>query len=50
MSSENQSLGIVGIGVALAVGVTGIFLSTYKINPGYAGVVYNMDGGRGSTW
>lgn len=43
--NENQSLGILGIGVALLVVVGGLILSTYKINPGYAGVVYNMDGG-----
>lgn len=43
--NENQSLGIMGIGVAMLVVVIGLFLSTYKINPGYAGVVYNMDGG-----
>ena len=43
--NENQSLGILGIGIALLVAVGGLFLSTYKINPGYAGVVYNMDGG-----
>lgn len=41
----NQSLGIAGIGIAMLIAVVGIFLSTYKINPGYAGVVYNMDGG-----
>lgn len=43
--NEHQSLGIMGIGVAMLVVVIGFFLSTYKINPGYAGVVYNMDGG-----
>ena len=43
--NENQRLGIMGIGVAMLVVVIGLFLSTYKINPGYAGVVYNMDGG-----
>ena len=43
--NENQELGIVGIGVGLLIIVIGLFLSTYKINPGYAGVVYNMDGG-----
>ena len=43
--NENQGCGILAIGLALIVGVVGAFLSTYKINPGYAGVVYNMDGG-----
>ena len=43
--NENQGCGILVIGLALIVGVVGAFLSTYRINPGYAGVVYNMDGG-----
>lgn len=45
---RNQVKNIIGVG---AIGTCAIFaavlfgMCTYKINPGYAGVVYNMDGG-----
>ena len=38
-------LGTIGVGAGLLVIVIGLIFSTYKINPGYAGIVYNMDGG-----
>lgn len=46
-STENDkmSLGLVGIGVGLIVFIVLLINCTYKINPGYAGVVYNMNGG-----
>ena len=42
---SNQELGIAGIGVALAITAGVGLMCTSKIAPGYAGVVYNMDGG-----
>lgn len=42
---SNQSIGIVGIGVSLALTACVGLMCTSKIAPGYAGVVYNMDGG-----
>jgi prohibitin 1 len=42
---KSMLAGTVGIGIALLVlGVVG-WNCIYKINPGYSGVVYNMDGG-----
>jgi len=38
-------VGIIGISVALAIVIFLFILCTYRINPGYAGVIYNMDGG-----
>ena len=43
--TENVKLGIVGVTIAFVVGVGLMFSCTYKIGPGFAGVVYNMDGG-----
>lgn len=40
-----QTVGNIGIGVGLFGMAAFGFLCTYKIAPGYAGVVYNMDGG-----
>lgn len=37
--------GTAGIGIAVAVFSALSFLCVYKINPGYAGVIYNMNGG-----
>lgn len=49
MEDFKQTVGTVGIGVAI-FGVAALgFMSTYKIAPGYAGVVYNMDGGVEDT-
>ena len=41
----NQKVGNIGIGLGLFGAATLGFMCTYKIAPGYAGVVYNMDGG-----
>ena len=40
-----QKLGTIGIGVALLICFIMGFVITCKISPGYAGVVYNMNGG-----
>lgn len=40
-----REVGTVGIGIGLLGAATLGFMSTYKIAPGYAGVIYNMDGG-----
>ena len=42
---ENKGLGLVGILVGMALFVVISFLCVNRIGPGYAGVVYNMDGG-----
>ena len=41
----SQTVGNIGIGVGLLGMAAFGFLCTYKIAPGYAGVVYKMDGG-----
>ena len=45
MEDFKQTIGTFGIGIAIFVTATLGFMSTYKIAPGYAGVIYNMDGG-----
>lgn len=45
MEDFKQTVGSLGIGVALFGAAALGFMSTYKIAPGYAGVIYNMDGG-----
>lgn len=45
MKDFKQTFGSLGIGVALFGAAALGFMSTYKIAPGYAGVIYNMDGG-----
>ena len=45
MPDFKQKLGTIGIGVGLLICVIMIFAVTCKISPGYAGVVYNMNGG-----
>lgn len=42
---ESKGLGLAGILVMMTAFVVGMFLCITKIGPGYAGVVYNMDGG-----
>ena len=42
---ESKSLGLTGILVVMTVAVIGMFLCVTRIGPGYAGVIYNMDGG-----
>jgi len=37
--------GLIGTGVSVVILLTGFALCTTKINPGHAGVVYNMSGG-----
>lgn len=45
MEDFKQTIGTFGIGAAIFGAAALGFMSTYKIAPGYAGVVYNMDGG-----
>ena len=47
MAKENINFnaGIAGVTVAFFVVIGMLFSCTYKIGPGFAGVVYNMDGG-----
>lgn len=42
---EIKNLGAIGIFVGMAVCTVGTFTCVNRIGPGYAGVVYNMDGG-----
>ena len=42
---KSRAAGIIGVTVALLLSVIVLFTCTCRINPGYAGVVYNMDGG-----
>ena len=49
MEDFKHTVGSLGIGVALFGAAALGFMSTYKIAPGYAGVVYNMDGGVEDT-
>ena len=41
----NQLLGLGGIAIAIILFVVLAFFCTYRIGPGYAGVIYNVDGG-----
>lgn len=43
--SISKAIGTAGIGMALLLGASFCHSCTYKVDPGYAGVVYNMDGG-----
>lgn len=43
--SGKKLLGSFGITIAAGIIAIGGFMCTYKVNPGYAGVIYNMDGG-----
>ena len=53
MAQEKINKGFLGgtilLGIAIVVVVVLAFMCTYKINPGYAGVVYNADGGMETT-
>ena len=53
MAQEKISKGFLGgtilLGIAIVVVAVLAFMCTYKINPGYAGVVYNADGGMETT-
>ena len=40
-----HTVGIIGVSVAFFLCLLVLFFCTCRINPGYAGVVYNMDGG-----
>ena len=42
---ENKGLGLAGILTGMVLFVVVAFLCVTRIGPGYAGVVYNMDGG-----
>lgn len=42
---RNKIIGVAGITVGLFILLTLFILCTYRIGPGYAGVIYNMDGG-----
>lgn len=44
-ASKSRITGIVGISVGLLFAVIILFTCTSRIDPGYAGVIYNMDGG-----
>ncbi len=44
-SEGTRFLGMAGITILLAILILLAAFCTYKINPGYAGVLYNMDGG-----
>lgn len=44
-----KMLGVAGVGVTCATVIILGAMCAYKINPGYAGVVYNMDGGIEDT-
>ena len=43
--SGKKILGSFGITIVAGVIAIGGFMCTYKVDPGYAGVIYNMDGG-----
>lgn len=43
--SGKKLLGSFGITIVAGVIAIGGFMCTYKVDPGYAGVIYNMDGG-----
>lgn len=43
--AANRVVGFGGVSIVLIIAVVLIFLCTYRIGPGYAGVIYNMDGG-----
>lgn len=43
--SDNQQLAIFGLGVVGILIIVFFALTVYRINPGYAGVIYNMNGG-----
>ncbi len=42
---ENKGLGLAGILVVMGVALAGMLMCVTRIGPGYAGVIYNMDGG-----
>lgn len=42
---ENKGLGLVGILVVMGIALAGMLMCVTRIGPGYAGVIYNMDGG-----
>ena len=43
--TKNRFVGIIGVTIAFFVFVIIFIFCTCRINPGYAGVIYNMDGG-----
>lgn len=42
---ENKGLGLAGILVIMGIALAGMLMCVTRIGPGYAGVIYNMDGG-----
>lgn len=42
---ENKGLGLAGILVVMGIALAGMLMCVTRIGPGYAGVIYNMDGG-----
>lgn len=42
---ENKGLGLTGILVIMGIALAGMLMCVTRIGPGYAGVIYNMDGG-----
>lgn len=42
---ENKGLGLAGILVVMGVALAGMLMCVTRIGPGYAGVIYNVDGG-----
>lgn len=42
---EEKNIGLVGILVGMVIFVVAAFMCVTRIGPGYAGVIYNMDGG-----
>lgn len=42
---ENKGLGLTGILVIMGIALAGMLMCITRIGPGYAGVIYNMDGG-----
>ena len=42
---EERNIGLVGILVGMVIFVVAAFMCVTRIGPGYAGVIYNMDGG-----
>ena len=42
---KNHLIGLIGVTVSFVLFVVLFMLCTCRINPGYAGVIYNMDGG-----
>ena len=43
--NDNGKIGMTGIAVAMMLAIGLGATASYKVDPGYAGVVYNMDGG-----